>query len=554
MKSVSNLFVLIAAVTIVISCGNPNSIAEENGLTAFRYNEPGGITSLDPAYAKNLENVWPVHQIFNGLVQMNNETEVVPCISTDWTVSEDGREYTFTLRDDVYFHDNENFDNEKGRRVTAYDFEYSFFRLIDDDVASPGRSIFSVLERSERSHYKGFYAVDEVTFKIFLKQAYPPFLGLLTMDYCSVVPQEIVEYYGNDFRRNPVGTGPFKFKRWVEGEKLNLVKNDNYFEMDGVNRLPYLDAVSVSFVKDPQVAFLDFIRGNFDFKSGLDGSFKDEILTNDGELKEEYMQTFKMEKQPWLETVYFGILVDETLDNVKISPLKEKAIRKAINYAIDRDKMVKYLRNNIGVPAHSGFVPRGIASYDADKVKGYDYNIEKARELLYVAGFPEGKGMPKIKLRTTKLYEQVNIFVQHELQEIGIPAEIEVFDEGYYRGMVENSGANFFTKSWIADYPDAENFLMLYYSDNYAPKGFNYTHFSNFEFDKLYNMAMGEVDDSLRYSYYQAMDRILIEEAPVVPLYYNEVVRFVHNNIEGLETNSMNTLSLKRVKKTLKKQ
>ena len=95
---------------------------------------------------------------------------------------------------------------------------------------------------------------------------------------------------------------------------------------------------------------------------------------------------------------------------------------------------------------------------------------------------------------------------------------------------------------------------MLYYSDNYAPKGFNYTHFSNFEFDKLYNMAMGEVDDSLRYSYYQAMDRILIEEAPIVPLYYNEVVRFVHNNIEGLETNSMNTLSLKRVKKTPKKK
>ena len=162
--------------------------------------------------------------------------------------------------------------------------------------------------------------------------------------------------------------------------------------------------------------------------------------------------------------------------------------------------------------------------------------------------------MPKIKLRTTKLYEQINTFVQHELQEIGIPAEIEVFEEGYYRGMVENSGANFFTKSWIADYPDAENFLMLYYIENHSPKGFNYTHFSNYDFDKFYNMAMGEVNDSLRYSYYQEMDKILIEEAPVVPLYYNEVVRFVHNNIEGLETNSMNTLSLKRVRKIPKEE
>ncbi len=275
-------------------------------------------------------------------------------------ISEDGREYTFTIRNDVYFHDHDRFENGKGRKVTAHDFEYSFYRIIDEDVASPGRSIFNVLEKSERSHYKGFYAVDDRTFKVFLAQPFPPFLGLLTMDYCSVVPKEIVEYYGNDFRRNPIGTGPFKFKRWIEGEKLNLLKNDNYFETDGDNKLPYLDAISVSFVKDPQVAFLDFIRGNFDFKSGLDGSFKDEILTENGDLKGEYESKFRMEKQPWLETVYFGILVDESLENVQLSPLKEKAIRKAINYAIDRDKLVKYLRNNIGVPAHSGFVPRGI--------------------------------------------------------------------------------------------------------------------------------------------------------------------------------------------------
>ncbi|MDA9563613.1 ABC transporter substrate-binding protein [Flavobacteriales bacterium] len=548
MKLILNLLGCLA-IAGIMSCGNVNTKAEQEGLTAFRYNEPGGITSLDPAFAKNLENIWPVHQVFNGLVQMDEHTEVVPCIASKWEISEDGREYTFTIRNDVYFHDHDRFENGKGRKVTAHDFEYSFYRIIDEDVASPGRSIFNVLEKSERSHYKGFYAVDDRTFKVFLAQPFPPFLGLLTMDYCSVVPKEIVEYYGNDFRRNPIGTGPFKFKRWIEGEKLNLLKNDNYFETDGDNKLPYLDAISVSFVKDPQVAFLDFIRGNFDFKSGLDGSFKDEILTENGDLKGEYESKFRMEKQPWLETVYFGILVDESLENVQLSPLKEKAIRKAINYAIDRDKLVKYLRNNIGVPAHSGFVPRGIASFDAEKVKGYQYNVEKAKELLYVAGFPDGKGLPQIKLRTTKLYEQLNIFVQHELEEIGIPAEIEVFEEGYYRGMVDNSGANFFTKSWIADYPDAENFLMLYYSENHSPKGFNYTHFSNYDFDKLYNMAMGEVNDSLRYSYYQEMDKILIEEAPVVPLYYNEVVRFVHNNIEGLETNSMNTLSLKRVRK-----
>lgn len=546
MKKVVSL--LLGISVLVVACGPPKT-SEEEGKKVFKYNEPGGITSLDPAFARNIENVWSVNQLFNGLVQMDADLNIQPCIAKSWEISQDGTEYTFQLRDDVYFHDDEHFKDGKGRKVIASDFVYSFWRIIDEEVASPGAYIFNYLDKSERSNYVGFVAENETTFKIYLKQPFPPFLGLLTMGYCSVVPKEIVEFYGNDFRRMPVGTGPFKFKNWKEGEKLVFVKNENYFEFEGSDRLPYLDAVSISFIKDPQVAFLDFIRGNYDFKSGLDATYKDEVLTQTGELKQDYQEQFVMQKQPWLETIYLGILIDDKLDVVKNSPTRMKAIRQAINYGFNRDKLVKYMRNNIGSPATAGFVPKGMPSFDAEKVKGYDYDPEKSKELLKVAGFPKGEGLPKITLATTAMYQYLCEYIQHELTELGMKVAVEVIDEAAFREMVAQSKLPVFTKSWIADYPDAENFLTLFHSDNYCPKGPNYTHFNNYDFDKLYDEALSESNDSARYALYQKMDQIVIDNAPVVPLYYNEVVRFVHKNIEGLESNAMNMLMLKRVKK-----
>ena len=546
----NKVFLFALAVSFLLfSCGPPNQ-DEEQGKTVFKYNEPGGISSLDPAFSRNIENVWAVQQLFNGLVQMNQDLKVMPCIAKSWEVSEDGTVYTFQLRDDVFFHDHVQFLEGKGRRVTAHDFVYSFWRIIDEEVASPGAYIFNYLDKSERSNYTGFVAEDDFTFKIYLRQSFPPFLGLLTMSYCSVVPKEIVEFYGNDFRRNPVGSGPFCFKVWKEGEKLVYVKNDNYFEMENGQRLPYLDAVSISFIKDPQVAFLDFIRGNYDFKSGLNATYKDEILTQSGELQEGYKGKFVLQKEPWLETIYLGLLVDGNSDLVKNSPTKLRALRQAINYGFDREKMVKYMRNNIGSPATSGFIPKGMPSFDAQKVKGYYYNPEKAKDLLKLSGYPAGEGLPTISIATTAMYQYLCEYIQHELNDLGMSVEIDVIDEAAFREMVAQSKLPAFTKSWIADYPDAENFLTLFHSNNFCPQGPNYTHFSNYEFDKLYEMALDEIDDSLRYGYYQQMDQLIIEDAPVVPLYYNEVVRFVQNNIQGLECNAMNMLTLKRVRKT----
>ena len=186
-----------------------------------------------------------------------------------------GNVYTFSLRDDVYFHRHAVFGIDSTRVVTALDFDYSFHRLLDKNVASPGAWVLQ--------NVKNFSAISDTVFQIELKQAFPPFLGLLAMKYCSVVSQEAIEYFDDEYRSNPIGTGPFRFKLWVENTKLVLRKNPTYFEKDSLgNQLPYLEAVAITFLPDKQSEFLQFIQGNLDFIKSLDASYKDDIITLDG--------------------------------------------------------------------------------------------------------------------------------------------------------------------------------------------------------------------------------------------------------------------------------
>jgi peptide/nickel transport system substrate-binding protein len=256
-----------------------------------------------------------------------------------------------------------------------------------------------------------------------------------------------------------------------------------------------------------------------------------------------------MISQPYLNTEYLGFLLDTSKISNKKSPVFNKKIRQAINYGFDRKKMMKYLRNNIGTPAINGFIPKGMPSF-SDNVKGYEYKPGKTRELLKEAGYPNGDGLPQINLTTTSDYLDLCEYIQQELAQFGIEINIDVSTGATFREMVAHSKLEFFRGSWIADYPDAENYMALFYSKNFSPTGPNYTHYANTSFDYLYQKAMNETIDSIRYKLYRQMDRIVINDAVVVPLYYDEVVRFVHDNITGFESNPMNLLNLKYVSKT----
>jgi len=543
------IILLSLLINVVLLCRCVDKNRHPAGKTVFRYNESAGISSLDPAFSRNQANIWAVNQIFNGLVQLDDHLNILPAIAHSWEISPDGLQYTFYLRNDVFFHDHPIFPNGKGRKVVASDFEYSFKRIVDPTVSSPGSWLFNHVKTDSNGNY-AFHATNDSTFVITLKHVFPPFLGIMSMQYCSVVPHEIVNGYGKDFRSNPIGTGPFKFSYWKEGLKLVLLKNDCYFETENGQPLPYLDAISITFIVDKQTAFLEFIKGKLDFISGIDASYKDELLSLTGTLNPKYEHQINLSKSPYLNTEYLGFLVDPKLPKATESPLSNKLIRQAINYGFDREKMMLYLRNNIGIPGTAGFVPLGMPFFDKNKTKGYSYRPDLSRQLLNEAGYPNGKGLPPITITTNASYLDLCQYIQSELNELGFNIKIDVTPPGTLREMMARSDVNFFRGSWIADYPDAENYLSLFYSPNFAPQGPNYTHFTNENFDKLYKQSLKITNDTLRYNLYTQMDSIIMAEAPVVVLYYDEVLRFSRKNIIGLSNNSLNLLNLKRVKKT----
>lgn len=535
MKRIRYATIVMMVSLLAVGCRVPDN----SDRMIFRYNESAGIGTLDPAYAKDQALIWGCSQIYNGLIQLDTMLRPMPSIAKEWSISEDGKTYTFRLRDDVYFHKSELFGTaDSTRRVVAADVLYSYNRILDPKVASPGLWIFNEVAED------GFQAPDDSTFVIHLKQPFSPFLSLLAMPYCSVVPHEVVEHYGTDFRQHPCGTGPFKMQMWKEGVKLVLRKNENYFERDEEgNPLPYLDAVAITFIVDKQTAFLEFVKGNLDFMNSIAPSYKDEILTAKGGLREKYADRITLTSTPFLNTEYLGFLMDGD-DN----PMKDKRIRQAINYGFDRRKMIKYMRNDVGRAGCQGFIPYGLPGYDSTAQFGYDYNVEKAKQLLSEAGYPGGKGLPTLKLATTSTYLDLCKYIQQQLGILGLDVKVEVNPPAALREQIAQSKSSWFRGSWIADYPDAENYLSLFYSPNHCPVGPNYTHFTSAKFDRLYERAKAEVDDSIRLRIYREMDSLIMDEAPVMVLYYDQVLHFTQKNVSGLRSNAMNSLDLRRVK------
>lgn len=522
-----------AAIALMfLSCAQKTSSFDENQV--FRYNEHSNISSLDPAFAKNQAHIWAVNQLFNGLVELDDTMKIRPAIAKTWTISEDGLSYEFLLRDDVYFHKHEVFGEKGTRLVNAFDFEYSFKRLTDPNLAAPGGWVLQNVAQ--------FKAKNDSIFQIQLKQAFPPFLSLLSMKYCSVVPKEAVDFYGTDFRANPVGTGPFQFKLWVENTKLVLRKNPLYFEFEDEKRLPYLEAVAITFLPDKQSEFLQLVQGNIDLLNSIDPSYKDDLLTQDGKLSERYSDRIDMITGAYLNTEYLGILMDASSEEIQSSK-----IRRALNYGFDRVKMMQYLRNGIGTPAVHGFIPKGLPAFN--DLQGFNYNPDLAKQLVQEFKDETGIANPTIRIATNSQYVDLCEFIQKELQQIGIDVSVDVIPPSTLKQSKANGKLSIFRASWIADYPDAENYLSLFYSENFAPNGPNYTHFSNPVFDSLYETSIKTTALEERLSLYQKMDSIIIAEAPVVPLYYDQVVRFTRKNVQGMTINPVNLLNLKSVSK-----
>jgi peptide/nickel transport system substrate-binding protein len=255
-----------------------------------------------------------------------------------------------------------------------------------------------------------------------------------------------------------------------------------------------------------------------------------------------------MATEPYLNTEYIGILTDTNLAIVRESPLAKREIRQAMNYGFDRDRMIKYLRNNLGTPGIYGIIPPGIPGF-SDKEVYFDYDPAHARELIRQAGYQNPEEIPAMTLHTTPEYVDLFKYFQHQMQEIGLKVNIEVNPAATLMELKSRSKIVMFRASWIADYPDAENYFALFTSKNAAPFGPNYTRFSDPDYDSLYDASQKTDGETSRLNIFYRMNEMIREDAPVIVLYYDQVVRFYHQQVTGLGCNPMNILTLKHVKK-----
>ncbi|HCA43650.1 MAG TPA: hypothetical protein DEP28_10415 [Bacteroidetes bacterium] len=549
---------------IFLSCNNTNKSSEN----IFRMNLHLGIETLEPVMSNSNQSIFALSNVMEGLVQFDRNNNIIPCLAKEWKVSEDGLTYTFNIKQGIKFHEDECFSGLDGktRDVKASDFKYCLERVNNPVTKSRGMWVFrdkisgakefnasmSSDTGKKITEISGIQAPDDSTLIIKLVSPFAPFLSLLTMSYGYVYPKEAVEFYGEKFGQHPVGTGAFKFVSWEQDKKLSFIKNENYWDKDREgNPLPYLDGIEIFFTQSSETEFLDFVNGKYDYHEPSSETY-DQLTDETGNLIDPQTRNFIMVKQPWLQTVFLGLMQDPNLPGGKEGPFAgNKKLRQAMNYAIDREKIIKFVLKNRGYPAIHGPVPRGLIGYDTSII-GYKYDKEKAKTLLSESGYPDGKGL-NLTLVTgnDEIQKSIAIAVQEQLKDIGVNIKLEQMMQATLLSNQEDGKFAFWRASWGADYFDPENFMALFYSKNITPNGPNRVGYNNPVTDMLYEDALKITDMNERLRIYSKMQQIVTEDAAWLFLYYNEQIYLLQKYIQGFYVSGLNIINLKNTKKEI---
>jgi peptide/nickel transport system substrate-binding protein len=496
-----------------------------------------------------------VSQIYEGLTVFNQKDLTIgPCLAKSWTISDDGKTYTFNLRTGVHFQDDPCFKDGKGRLVTARDFEYCLTQLCTPGTKNNGFAFVRDLIVGATAHYQalekqakvippvdGIKVLSDSVLELDLEHASPSFLERLALPFADVFPKEAVDYYKNDILYHPVGTGPFFLKALKPDDALILVRNPNYWGVDeSGNQLPYLDGIKVSFIKEDKTELLEFQKGNLDMKYRLPFDMIDEILDDNKQLKGDFKK-FVLQVKPELSTQFYGFLIPDKI-------VGNKNVRLAFNYAIDREKIADYTAKGEGVPCTHGIVPLGIPGYDNKAVHGYTFDVKKAKDYLAKAGYPDGKGFPTITLETNSgggRNEKIAEAIQKMLIEnLGIDVEITQVVWAQHINNIETGKVAFWRFGWVADYPDPENFLNLFYGKN-VPATFeeasymNPFRYKNPQFDALFEKAEATVNSDERNKLYEQLDQMIVDDAPLLSIYYSMNRRLIQPYVQNFPNNGM---------------
>lgn len=566
------LLVLIGLLFLVGACSKEETIAlrpaqggKKYGGT-YTFNEiRGNPSSLDPIRMNSKVEDDIATNMYDHLLDNGENLELTPELAKSYEISADGLTYTFHLRTDAYFHDDASFPGGKGRKFNASDVKYSYERVCDPKSITSGFWIFQDIVVGANEYFNreqlskegktvtevtGFKAIDDSTFVTVLTRPFAPFLQHLTTSFGFIVAKEAVEKYGKDYFKHPVGTGAFTFVHWKEDQEVLMKRNPNYWQKDDAgNQLPLLDEVKVTFIKDDKTLLASFERGNHDENFTLPTESFQNIITPDKKLTPNYEKKYVLQHITAMNSYFFDFLCTKP-------PFDNMALRRAFSFAVDREKLVKYvLKGAPHGPAHNFIVPPAFSKYPINDVKGISYNLDSARYWLAKAGYPDGKGIPAIELAVYNEPRPMQIAqaVQNMIQEgLGIHIEIKTMQSAQLLDDSEDGKLSFWLTRWYADYPEIENFLNLIYGKlvpkDQSMKSYpNSTRWNSPAFNAFFEHALATTDDVERLKLYAQAENVAAFEAPQLPLFYEEHYRVLQPWVRDNPLDAMNRIDLKKV-------
>ena len=554
-----SLFIFLILTVFYTSCSNQGADSKTaKGDKVYggtlRVNATEQIQTLYPAAIIDIVSNHIANQVYEGLVKFNpKDLSIIPCLAEKWDIDAAGTTYTFHLKKGVMFQNNECFSGGKGREVKAADVKYSFELLCVDskenvnfpatfkDRIVGANKFFEASKDKANGEIEGISIVDEYTLKITLTTPNTSFLYVLASPATSVIPKEAVEKYGKNTK---VGTGPFVFVENTGNDRIVLLRNENYHGVDSLgNQLPFLDSVIVSFLPTKKEELEAFKNGGLAEVIELPSESIKEMIEKEITDFQNKQPKYILERLPEMASQYYLFnLIKEPFTNVKV--------RKAFSYAIDRNKIIEeVLKGEAYGPGINGICPPTFKGYDITKIKGYDFDPKEAKKLLAEAGFPNGKGFPKVKveLNSSGLKNaDVVVEIQKQLKDVlNIDIDFEIVSSLKQKLEDQKYGrAEIFRASWIADFPSPENFLWMFYgasvpADNTLPSWPNTSRYKNAEFDKLLDAGKSSKTMEESYANFMKAEQLLMDDAPAIMLWYGENYRLVKSNVHNLFSNPM---------------
>ncbi|MDP5272976.1 ABC transporter substrate-binding protein [Chengkuizengella axinellae] len=478
---------------------------------------------LDPATITDGESIKVTLNIYDTLVKYADlDTSIEPSLATSWESSDDGLTYTFKLREGVKFHDGTDFNAE----AVVYNFE----RWANGDKSSfyYYSSMFGGFKGDEGHVIQEVKAIDELTVEFTLSRPQAPFLQNVAMPVFGIASPTALEKYGESFTENPVGTGPFVFQEWKRNDKIVLVKNDNYF-MDGY---PKLDSVIFVSIPDNATRLNELIAGEIDVADG--------VSPNDGS-RIEGESDLQLFTRPSMNVGYLG------LTNTR-PPFDNKLVRQALNHAVDKEGIIAAFYAGQAEPAKNP-LPPVIAGYN-DDIEPYPYDLEKAKELLAEAGYPDGFEMELWAMPVPRPYmpdgQKVAEVLQNSFAQIGVEAKIVSFEWATYLEKARNGEADAFLLGWTGDNGDADNFIyVLLDKDNIGSN--NYSYYSNDELHDILIAAQSNPDQEARVELYKQAQEIIHDDAPWIPLVHSTPILGGKNNVADFFAHPTGSQALTKV-------